>query len=119
MQVVPEPDTGDIPINEALTKEIPDGSKLIVTFTPEQRTTQFRLASLGISKHPQTTYEVRADGNNVYGPAPIPPTDVDDLVTTWIPTLAFSQKLQVVIRNVGEQARFYTLQPVGYEEVGE
>ncbi|MFC7140022.1 hypothetical protein ACFQMA_09270 [Halosimplex aquaticum] len=117
MQVVPEPDEGDIPINEALTRMVTGGSKLIATFKPEQQTTTFRLPSLGISKHPSTTYEVRADGNNVYGPAPIPPTDVDDLVTTWCPALTFQRKLQVIVRNVGDQDRYYTIQPVGYEEV--
>lgn len=119
MQVVPEPAPEDIPFNEAITREVAPGEKLIAQFEPEQRTTTFRLACLGISKHPGTTYEVRIDGNSAYGPAPIPPTDVDDLVVTWCPALSFQSELQVIVRNVGEQTRFYTIQPVGYEEVNQ
>jgi len=53
----------------------------------------------------------------VFGPAPIPPTDIDDLQVTFTPALGFSQSMEVIVRNLSATTgeRDYSIQPVGYE----
>jgi hypothetical protein len=116
--IVPQPAAGDSPVNEPITRDVAAGTRLTARFVPEQRNTTFVLPIVAVSKRPNTTYEVRMDGNTVYGPAPVPPTDPDDLGVVWMPARQFSQSLEVVIRNLGSSERPYVIQPVGWEEVG-
>jgi len=44
-----------------------------------QNSAEFRVGTVAISKRPDSEYVVRMDGETVFGPAPIPPTDIDDL----------------------------------------
>ncbi|GGK63509.1 hypothetical protein [Haloarcula sebkhae] len=117
--IVPEPSPSDVPYNDPISRKIGPGKQLVVTFEPTQQVTEFILPTLAISKHPNSSYEVWRDDEKVYGPAPIPPTDIDDLTATWIPARRFSSKLRIIVRNLSETtARTYSVQPIGWEVSG-
>ncbi|GGN97637.1 hypothetical protein [Haloarcula pellucida] len=116
MTVVPKPDPGDVGYNDPITRRLNPGEMLIVTFEPTQRVTDFALPFLAMSKHPESSYEVWMDGSRQYGPAPIPPTDIDDMVPTFIPAKRFSESMTVYVRNLSDTtARTYSVQPIGWE----
>ena len=94
---------------------MPAGSKATVEFEPEESNSVFYLASVAISKEAQTTYELRDDGTPMFGPAAIPPTDIDDSSVTWVPCQRFRTSLSVIIKNVSSAARTYSILPMGYE----
>lgn len=107
---------GDIPFNSPVTEQVDPGKALTATYRPEQRTGTFRLPILAASKAPESTYTVWLDDEQVYGPAAVPPTDVDDLQPTFFPPYRFENKLQMEIANVSSSTtRTYTIQPVGWE----
>lgn len=117
--IVPEPAPDDVPYNDPITRSVDPGQQLIVTFEPTQQVTEFVLPTLAVSKHPSSSYEVWRDGEKVYGPAPIPPTDIDDLTATWLPARRFSSKLRIIVRNLSENTtRRYSIQPIGWEVTG-
>lgn len=114
--IVPEPSANDVPYNDPITRILDPGQQLTVTFEPTQQVTQFILPILAISKHPESSYEAWMDGKRVYGPAPVPPTDIDDLAATFIPARRFSSSLTVYVRNLSDTTtRRYTIQPLGWE----
>lgn len=116
MTVVPEPAADDIPFNDPISRRLDGGQKLTVEFVTTQRVTDFVLPILAISKHPESSYEVWLDTERVYGPAPIPPTDVDDLQTTFYPAKRFESRMKVIVRNLSDSiTRSYSIQPVGWE----
>ncbi|MFC6796173.1 hypothetical protein ACFQFH_19915 [Halobaculum halobium] len=116
MPWVPEPDPDDVPFNEPYTAELDDGEKVTVTFTPEQSGSVFYLPILAISKVRGTIYEIRDDGSTQYGPAAIPPTDIDDMTVTFAPAKRFRDS-QVIIRNTSGAPQTYHIQPVGFEQI--
>lgn len=113
--VYPEPSADDVPFNDPYSVDLDDGEKVTVTYTPEQSGAIFRLAALAISKHPGTIYEVRDESGTIYGPAAIPPTDIDDLVACWVPAQSFTGELTIEVRNNSGKVQTYHVQPVGYE----
>ena len=116
MNVVPEPAKDDIPFNDPISRQLQGGQKLVVEFNPTQRVTEFVLPVLAMSKHPESSYEVWLDGQQVYGPAPIPPTDIDDLTVTFLPAKRFAEKMRVIVRNLSDSTlRSYSVQPIGWE----
>lgn len=114
-RVIPEPDPSDNPFLDPFTITIPPQSKGTVTFVPEQSKSTFYLATVAISKESQTSYELKDDGTQMYGPAQVPPTDIDDFTVTWVPCQQFRTSLEVVIKNLADQTRTYTVMPMGYE----
>lgn len=112
---IPFPEPADRPIVEGRQQELAVGEKWTVEFTPESSGTTIYLASVGISKVPGSTYEVRLDGETVYGPDPIPPTDVDDMGIVFVPTYQFETSMTVVVRNTAGSTSTYNLQPIGWE----
>ncbi|WP_058365232.1 hypothetical protein [Haloparvum sedimenti] len=117
--VYPEPAADDIPVNTAAEASIGAGQRAIFTFTATQRVHEgFRLPILAASKRSQSSYEILLDGDRVYGPSPIPPTDIDDLAVCWVPAHEFQQEIVVKISNLSDTERRYTVQPVGFERVG-
>jgi hypothetical protein len=95
-----------------------EGEKLVATFTPEGATTDARLPIVAMSKFPGATYEVQIDGDTHYGPAAIPPTDVDDTDVTFLPAFQWSESIRGIVRNVsGGDQREATVQVIGWEEV--
>ena len=95
-----EPDETDKPFNEPVTNTLGPGQQVTVTFTATQRSGEFVVPALGISKHAAMTYEVRMDNETVYGPAEVPPTDIDDMGTTFYPPRRFSRTMEVRMTNL-------------------
>ena len=116
--LVPQPSDGDLPFNEPVTVTLGPSEFAQLKFTPQQTSTTFVLPILAASKEPGTEYRVKADGDVVYGPASVPPTDIDDLQVTFLPARKFETKLLVEIANVGAKEHRYTVQPVGWETTG-
>ncbi|MFC6734868.1 hypothetical protein [Halolamina salina] len=113
--MIPEPDPDDTPFLSPYTVTVPPGKKATVEFTPEESSSVFHLAAVAISKEAQTTYELRDDDTPMYGPAAIPPTDIDDSSVTWVPCQRFRSSLTVIIKNVSDAQRTYSILPMGYE----
>jgi len=118
--VSPCPHPSDLPYNETETGTLDEGQKLVAEFTPEGATTQARLPIVAMSKYPGATYEVQIDDDTVYGPAAVPPTDVDDTDVTFLPAYAWNEKVRCVVRNVsGGDQQDTTIQIIGWEEVSD
>ncbi|WP_251327925.1 hypothetical protein [Haloplanus pelagicus] len=114
--LVPCPDHDDAPFNETVATTLSPGQKLTAEFTPEQSETRMYLPILAISKFPNMSYTAKADGEPIYGPSKIPPTDVDDLSVTFVPAKSFTRSLVVEVSNLDSTAdRFVVVQPVGWE----
>lgn len=117
--VVPAPSAEDIPVNEPASVDIGPGQQATVTFTARQRTNDgFVLPTVAVSKRSQSTYEITMDEEEVYGPASIPPTDIDDLGVCFVPAYEFEQELEVQVANLSDTEREYHVQPIGYERRG-
>jgi len=107
---------GAVPFNEPVAARVDPGEKLTASFSPIQNVATFAVPIVAASKHKDSTYEVRMDGEQVFGPAPVPPTDVDDLQQTFLPEREFERSMTVVCRNLsGSTTRRYVVQPVGWE----
>lgn len=117
MNIVPLPNEEDVAFNDPFTVEIDDGQEAEITFTPEQSGSTFYLATVAISKVDGTVYEIEDDATPMYGPANIPPTDIDDLVVTWMPCKQFEDSLTVYISNLTGGIETYHVQPIGFERV--
>ena len=116
--LAPCPDSSDLPYNNAETATIDEGQKLVARFVPEGATTDARLPIAAARYHPGCTYEIRIDGETRYGPATIPPTDIDDLDVTFIPAYQWGDSVEIIIRNVsGGSQLAVAAQIVGWEEV--
>ena len=103
------------PLATPKTVRLDGGEEATITWTPERSGTTFYLQVLAASKASESTYRIKADGSVIYGPAAIPPTDIDDLVPVWNPAHEFTTSLELRIQNVGTGTRTYHAQPVGYE----
>lgn len=117
MNPIPRPSPEDVPFNDPFTVELNDGEKAEVEFTPEQSGSTFYLATVAITKTAGTVYEIEDDGTESYGPARIPPTDIDNLTTTWVPCKQFETSLTVFLRNLTGTIQTYHIQPIGFEKV--
>lgn len=116
--VAPCPDPADLPYNESETGVLDQGQKLVAEFTPEGATTEARLPIVAMSKFPGGTYEIKIDGDTHYGPAQIPPTDIDDVDVTFLPAFQWNEKVTCIVRNVkGGDQRLVSAQIIGWEEV--
>lgn len=114
--IVPTPDPEAIDYNDPITQTLDPGQQLKVTFSPKQQVSRFMLPIMAISKHRNSSYEMWLDGERAYGPAPVPPTDIDDLAATFIPSKSFSTSMVIYVRNLDDTAtRRYTVQPIGWE----
>jgi len=105
---------GWYPVCEAVVETIPAGSKATFVFEPDG--SGLFADAIAASKFPGLTYEVIVDDETRYGPAGIPPTDVDDLTTTHYPRLEVSRKLTVIVRNPSQNARSVAAQVRGVEQ---
>lgn len=118
MEVVPKPESSDIPFNAPVRRRLDPGERLVATFEPEQNTTEFHCPALGASKHPEMRYVVWSDDSKRYDAA-VPPTDIDDMGVTFMPALQFTRELKVVVENLsGSSTRPVAVQPVGWEKGG-
>lgn len=108
------PEADWIPVNEASGTSVPAGSRADFTFTPDASGMQVDVVAA--SKYRGLTYELRVDGDQRFGPAPIPPTDVDDLVTTHNPRMPVDREVIITVRNPSDTDRFVAAQVRGVEQ---
>jgi hypothetical protein len=113
--LAPQPTEGATRINEPSTATIKNGEKATFTFDADGRTNDLIIPIVAMSKLPGFVYELRSDGTDRYGPARIPPTDIDDLSVCFLPALRFSDKLTVEISNVANNERVAHVQLIGWE----
>lgn len=102
------------PVNEAVTRTIPSGSKATFVFEPDA--SGLYADAVAASKYTGLTYEVEVDGDTRYGPSGIPPTDVDDMTTTHNPRLEVDRRLEVIVRNPSAKSRDVSAQVRGVEQ---
>lgn len=116
--VVPCPDPADRPYNVTETETLDQGQRLTATFEPSGATTRARLPIVAMSKYPGATYTIRIDGETRYGPAQVPPTDIDDSTVTFLPAFRWNDSVEAIVRNVsGGNGRETTVQIIGWEEI--
>lgn len=101
--------------NEATSVTLDPGQKGTITFEPEDRQSDYYLPMLAASKIEDSEYEILTDGTTTFGPAPIPPTDIDDDNQTFIPPETFSDYCDVEISNLGSNTQTYIVQAKGWE----
>ena len=111
---VPQADA--TPFAEPQTVTLDKNQKATLTWSPNRSGTTFYTPVVAITKKADTTYQVKMDGQTVYGEGAIPPTDPDDLVPVWDPPLWFETELTVTIKNLGTATNIYHAQPIGWEE---
>jgi hypothetical protein len=105
-----------VAICEPVTLDLAASEKGTVTFTPEQSGTAVRVPTVAVSKVPDTSYTIEFDGDSpAYGPAGIPPTDIDDLATVWIVPQEFQDECIVTVKNLGSNQRTYHILLIGWE----
>lgn len=105
-----------IALCEPETVRLNGGQKATIAFEPKRSSSIVRVVTAAISKYPNSTYTVKLDGNTEYGPAALPPTDVDDMAGMWRPAKRAENDIEVIIKNVGQNRRTYHSQLVGWEE---
>ncbi|MUW13921.1 hypothetical protein GJ633_04035 [Halorubrum sp. CBA1125] len=103
-----------IPVNEADGTEIGSGQRATFTFTPDA--SGMRVDVVAASKYRGLTYEVIVDDDTRFGPAPVPPTDIDDMVTTHNPRMPVDQELDIIVRNPSATDRYVAAQVRGIEQ---
>jgi hypothetical protein len=103
-----------LPVNQATGAEIPAGSKAAFEFTPDA--SGMEIDTVAASKYRGLTYTVKVDGEIRFGPAPIPPTDVDDLSTTHNPRVEVDRQLRILVKNPSATDRFVAAQLRGIEQ---
>ena len=118
-EVIPSPSEEAVPVNEPLSTTLDGGQRATFRFQPEQQTTSgFVVPIVAASKHPESSYTVWFDDRKAFGPAAVPPTDIDDLGVTFIPAYEFADELRVRVENLSDATtRRFVVQPVGYEKV--
>ncbi|TKX86209.1 hypothetical protein EXE43_09575 [Halorubrum sp. SS5] len=102
-----------IAVNDATGTELPSGSRATFRFKPDA--SGMEIDSVAASKYTGLTYEVKVDGDPRYGPAPVPPTDIDDMVTTHNPRISVERELEVIVRNPTNADRTVAAQIRGAE----
>lgn len=123
MNVVPEPDADDIPINEPLSAEIGGQQRAKFKWELTQNVSEVLLPVVAATKYSQSSYKVTLDGGSAeYGPREVPPTELDDKAVCFLPARSFSQKLEVEVTNLRDSdtsPRTYHVQPIGWEKNSE
>lgn len=109
---------GATPITEVETVMLDDGTKAKITFLPDESGSTFYVPVVAASKRAESSYEIVFDGaqSTKFGPAAIPPTDIDDLAAVWTPPKEFTDKVTVTIKNLSnDDGRVYHAQLLGWE----
>lgn len=114
----PLPPEDSVPLNAADGATLDPGERVTFTFTSTQAGATMMVPVIAASKFPQARYEVQLDGSTVYGPAPVPPTDVDDLAATFHPARQAQQQIEIVVSNLSSSTtRVCTAQAIGWEVI--
>lgn len=115
--LVPQPAPDDVGVHEVAAAYLAPGEKVTVTLKPETSGNLHRIFSVPMSRHANATYEVVIDGTTRFGPAPSPPTEVDDLGVTFVPTLRLQRSMELIIRDTRTTGneRPYLMHVLGWE----
>ncbi|MFD1588716.1 hypothetical protein ACFR9U_17190 [Halorientalis brevis] len=113
---MPEVPPDALALCEPETVALDPGQKATITVTPKQSSTTLRIVTPAMSKFKDSSYRVELDGNTVYGPAALPPTDVDDMAGMWRPAKRANNDVKLIIKNLSSNPRTYHTQLVGWEE---
>lgn len=105
----------DDPFNVVETVTLDPSEKATVTFTPDNRVSDYFLPVVAVSKYDQSTYRVSTDSTAEFGEASLPPTDPDDTADTFRPPETFSESCTVEITNLSGVTRAYNIQLIGWE----
>lgn len=106
----------DDPFNVGDAVTLDPGQRAEVTLTVEDRLSDYFLPVLAMSRHKTSSYEIRADGVTIYGPAPIPPADPQDNGEPFSPPETFEDEVTLVVENLdSSKTRTYYLQAKGWE----
>lgn len=108
----------DSPFNDVVSVSLDAGQEAVIGYEPEDRRSNFIVPTVAISKYPNSTYTVELDSQTRFGPAEIPPTDIDDDVETFVPAEAFSDRMEIVVSNLSSSTRTYHIQVKGRERRG-
>jgi hypothetical protein len=105
-------------LTEPVTVELSDLEKATVEFTPERSNADLYVWCVAISKFSNSTYRVKFDGTEKYGPARFPPSDIDDKGVVWLPPERVDRSITVEVTNLltDGQTREYYILPLGWEE---
>lgn len=119
-EFIPRPQPDDVPVNQPEKVILDGGQRARIRYRPVQRKTDgFVMPIVAVSKHPESTYRAKFDGQLRYGPSSIPPTDIDDLAVTFLPAYEFERELEIVVTNTSSSTtRTYHIQPIGFERAG-
>jgi len=97
--------------------ELDSGQKATITFTPERSGSTISVPTLAVSKRNSSSYEMKIDGSNQFGPAEVPPTDIDDLAQPFPVPVEFETNMKVIIKNLSStDRRTYHIQLIGWED---
>lgn len=110
-----EPPQGAAPFNDVVTVDLAAGEEAVIGYEPEDRRSRFVVPTVAASKRPDSDYKITLDGVTRFGTAAIPPTDIDDDADTFRPPREFSDRMEIVIGNLGSGSRTYHVQVVGWE----
>lgn len=110
--------SSDEPFNDVVSVSLASGEEAVIGYEPEDRYSNFIVSMVAMSKYPNSSYEVEMDGQTRFGPAEIPPTDIDDSDDTWTPARVFSDRMEIVISNLSSSNRTYHVQVEGRERRG-
>jgi hypothetical protein len=103
-----------IPVNKLEGTELKAGQKATFRFQPDASGMQVDMVAA--SKHAGLTYEIKVDSDQRFGPAPAPPTDIDDMNTTHNPRMPVERELALIVRNPSSQDRNVLAQIRGVEQ---
>jgi hypothetical protein len=117
MLAAPIPSDDATAIDAAETVRLGPAERGTVSFEPERSGTRFHLTTVAVSKREGAAYRILMDDEEEWNAA-IPPTDVDDLQATFVPTKTFRTRMTVVVEDLRASGskRDYHIQPVGWEQ---
>lgn len=116
----PLPQAGARPIHETARVLLGPQEKGTVTLEPEAQGQTHYVPIIAISKRADATYSVTVDEVERFGPnAPAPPTDPDNLQTTFLAPIELSREMQITVRDVRTTGteREFEIHVVGWEAV--
>lgn len=116
MLPMPFPSEDAFAVDDVETVELQPGQKATIRFAPTRSGSTFYTPVVAMSKERESSYEVKLDGSSAWGPAAIPPTDIDDLSYLWVPSKEFEDEMVAIIKNLGSNTRQYHVLPVGWED---
>lgn len=106
----------DDPLHDVQTVTLDPGQRAVISYELDDRGSRFFLPTLAVTKEPNSSYELELDGSRTFGPASIPPTDIDDDTETWRPPETFERTATVTVENLDDSVtRTYHVRLKGWE----